>query len=155
MGELDGFLNRVRLGAERASQLYYRLLAVVSNDEARGGRYVAEGLGIRRIDVGEELGEALMEVPAKRRPLKVAGLLEDLLDDTEDDGVLLDHIEILFEESLKVEPLTLLRSVSRQRLVVVMWRGEIEAGNLLYGFPGHPEYRSYPAREVTLVRFPE
>ena len=110
-------------------------------------------LSIRRINVGEKLSEALMEVPAKRRPLKVAGLLEDLLDDVEDDGVLLDHIEILFEASLKVEPLTLLRNVSRQRLVVVMWRGEIEAGNLVYGFPGHPEYRSCPARDVALVQF--
>jgi hypothetical protein len=95
-----------------------------------------------------------MEIPAKSRPLKVAKLLEDLLDDVEDDGVLLEHIEILFEASLKVEPLTLLRSVARRRLVVVMWRGEIEAGNFVYGFPGHPEYRSYPARDLALVRFP-
>ena len=153
MEERDGLLDKVRLGAERASQMYYRLLVVVSNDEVGGGGHIGEGLGIRRINVGEKLSEALMEVPAKRRPLKVAGLLEDLLDDVEDDGVLLDHIQILFEASLKVEPLTLLRNVSRQRLVVVMWRGEIEAGNLVYGFPGHPEYRSCPARDVALVQF--
>jgi hypothetical protein len=88
------------------------------------------------------------------RPLKVAGLLGNLLEGVEEDGVLLDRIEILFDESLKVEPLTLLRGISRRRLVVVMWRGEFEAGNLVYGFPGHPEYRSYSARDVALVRFP-
>jgi ATP-dependent helicase/nuclease subunit A len=151
----EGLLKKVWLGAERVSQMYYRLLVVVSNDEVKGGGYIAEGLDIRRINVGEKLGEELMDVPAKRRPLKVAGLLENLLDIVENDRLMLDHIEILFEESLKVEPLTLLRSVSRRRLVVVMWRGEIEAGNLVYGFPGHPEYRSYPARDVALVHFPE
>jgi hypothetical protein len=149
----DGFVDEVILGAEQVSQAYYRLLVVVSNDEVRGGRYIAEGLGIRRIDVGEKLGEELMEVPAERRPLKVAGLLGDLVDGVEDDRVLLDRIEILFEASLKVEPLTLLRSISRRRLIVVMWSGEIEAGNIVYGFPGHPEYRSYPARDVAVVRF--
>lgn len=155
MEERDEHLSEVRLGVERASQLYYRLLVVVSNDEVEISRYLAEGLGMRRINVGEKLGEALLEVPANSRPLKVASLLEDLLDEVGDDRVLLDHVEILFEESLKVEPLTLLKSVSRRRLIVVVWRGEIEAGNLVYGFPGHPEYRSYPARDVALVRIPE
>lgn len=144
MEERDGLVQKIRLGAEQASRMYYRLL-VVSDVEGEGGRYLAEDLGIRRIHVGEKLAEELLEVPARGRPLKAAGLLEDILDDAGGDGVLLDHIEILFEESLKVEPLTLLRSVSRRRLVVVMWSGGIEAGTLVYGVPGHPEYRSYPA----------
>lgn len=147
-------MKKVRLGAERVSQMYYRLLVVVSNDEVKGGGYIAEGLDIHRINVGEKLGEELLEVPAKRRPLKVAGLLQNFLEGVEDDRVLLDHIEILFEESLKVEPLTLLRNLSRRRLVVVMWSGNIETGSLVYGFPEHPEYRSYPSRDVALVRFP-
>ena len=142
------------LAADQASQSYYHLLMVVSNDEIRSGLYIEENLGIPRINVGERLGEELLEVPARSRPLKVASLLERLLDNVEGDMVLLDHIEILFNESLKVEPLTLLKSVSRQRPILVMWRGEIEAGNLVYGFPGHPEYRCYPAQDVTLVQFP-
>lgn len=155
MEERDVLLDKVLLGAERVSQKYYRLLLVVTYDEARGSRYIAEALGIRRVDVGKDLGEELLEVPAKMRPLKVAGLLEDLLGDVGEDGVLLDHIEILFEKSLTVEPLTLLRSASRQRLVVAVWRGEIVGGNVVYAVPGHPEYRSYPAQDIALVRFPE
>jgi len=145
----------VRDGAERAGEMYHRLLIVAFEDESQAGRYIAEGLRMQRINVGKDLGEKLLEVPAKRRPFEVAGILQDLLNDVGDDRVLLDHVEILFEKSLRVEPLTLLRSVSRRRLVVVMWRGEIEAGNLVYGVPAHPEYRSYPARDVALVRFPE
>lgn len=152
MEERDGLLNEVKLEAERARHLYYRLFIVGSDDEAKG-RYVAEELGIPRVNVGEELGEELLEVPARSRPLKVSSLLEDLLRDA-GDSVLLDHIEIVFEESLKVEPLTLLKALSRRRLIGVMWSGEIEAGNLVYGSPGHPEYRSYPARDLTLVSFP-
>ncbi len=153
MEERDDLSIRIRLGAERASQMYYRLLVVVSDDNAKAGQRVGETLGIRRIDVGEKLGEVLMEVSARRRPLEVAGLLEDLLDGAGGDEALLDHIEILFEKSLKLEPLTLLKSVSRRRLIVVMWSGVVEAGNLVYGVPGHPEYRSYSARDVALIRF--
>ncbi len=134
--------------------MYHRLLVVVSDDEARGGRFIAEGLGIRRVIVGEKLGEVLMEVPAERRPLKVPGLLGALVDAVKDARVLLDHTEILFEASLKVDPLTLLKNLSRRRLVVAMWSGDIEAGNIVYGCPGHPEYRSYPARDVAVVRLP-
>ncbi len=146
--------NEVRRGAERASHYYHRLLVVVSDEELEGGKYIAEGLGVRRINVGEELGAKLLEVPARRRPLKVAALLEDLVNAAGDGGVLLDRIEILFEESLKAEPLTLLRTLSRQRLVIAMWSGKIEADNLLYGSPDHPEYRSYPARDLKLVHVP-
>jgi hypothetical protein len=126
----------------------------VSDGEVEVGKYIAECLGVRRINVGEELGAKLLEVPARRRPLKVAALLEDLVNAAGDGGVVLDRIEILFEESLKAEPLTLLRTLSRQRLVVAMWSGKIEADNLLYGSPDHPEYRSYPARDLKLVHVP-
>lgn len=152
--ERDGLLTKIRLAVDQASQSYYRLLMVVSSDKITNGLYIEENLGIKRISVGEELGEELLEIPARSRPLKVANLLERLLEGVEGEMVLLDHIEILFDESLKVEPLTLLKSVSRRRLIIVMWSGEIEAGNLVYGFPRHPEYRSDPAQDVTLVQFP-
>jgi hypothetical protein len=151
--ERDQLLDMVSAGAEWASEMYHRLLVVVSKDGSQDGRCIAEGLGIPCVNIGEKLGEKLLEVPTKRRPLEVAGILGNLLDEVGDDGVLLDHIEILFEASLRVEPLTLLRNLSRRRLIVVMWREAIEAGNLVHGFPGHPEFRSYPARAVTLVQF--
>lgn len=145
-------MEKIRGGVESVRQMYYRLLVVKTGDSNKDSRYIAKGLNIQRINIGEKLGRELLEIPAKRRPLKVAEVLEVLLDDVGGDGALLDHIEILFEESLSVDPLTLLRSVSRRHLVVVMWSGEVEAGNLVYGVPGHHEYRSYPTREVTLVQ---
>ena len=59
MEERNGLLDKVILGAEQVSRMYYRLLVVVSNDEARGGRYIAEGLGIPRVNVGEKLARRL------------------------------------------------------------------------------------------------
>lgn len=154
MEKWDETVNEVSRGAEQADPRYHRLLVIVSDGEVEVGKYIAECLGVQRINVGEELGAKLLEVPARRRPLKVAALLEDLVNAAGDGGVLLDRIEILFEESLKAEPLTLLRTLSRQRLVIAMWSGKIEADNLVYGSPGHPEYRSYPARNLNLVHVP-
>lgn len=145
-------MNRARLGAVQARQMFYRLL-VVTGSGLQDGRLLADGLGMPRIRIGEELGQELLDVPARSRPLEVAVRLEGLVRGVAGDGVLLDRIEILFEESLSVEPLTLLKDLSRRRLIVVVWSGGIEAGNLVYGVPGHPEYRSYPAQDVTLARF--
>ena len=154
MEKWDETVDELKRSAEQASHLYHRLLVFVSGEVVKSGQDIAERLGLQRINVGEELGGKLLEVPARRRPLKVAGLLEDSVNAAGANGVVLDRIEILFEESLKAEPLTLLRNLSRKRLVIAMWSGKIEADSLVYGSPGHPEYRSYPARDLNLVHVP-
>lgn len=106
---------------------------------------------MRNINIGKTLSEKLLNVPLKQRPLKVGGLLGNILKEARGDVVLLEHLEVLFEESLRVDPLTLLRNISRHHTIVAVWRGELRDGSLVYSIPGHPEYRSYPARDLVTV----
>ena len=130
-----------------APQLYYRLILVIG----RGGtgktillRQAATTLGASVINLGVELSARLLEVDETRRPLAVAKLLRELTSDPVDAPSLLDNLELLFYPALRIEPLSLLQQISRNRTLIVTWRGEVRNGALAYAQPGHPEYRRYP-----------
>ena len=65
------------------------------------------------------------------------------------DVILLDNIEVLFDVSLKQDPLRLLQGLSRNKTVVAAWSGSIDGEHMVYATPDHPEYRRYP-----VTRFP-
>lgn len=56
--------------------------------------------------------------------------------------LLLLDIEILFDRSLGIDPLMLLKNTARNRSIVVNWPGKIDfhAKLLTYATPGHSEY---------------
>jgi hypothetical protein len=147
-------LEEIARSIEQAQDLYYRLVLVVgptSVDEIGTGRVISDNLGLQRINVGMQLAERLLELPTRQRSLRVGRILEDAVRETAEDVVLLDNLEILFEASLRQDPLRLIQGLSRTRTVVAMWSGNLEGGNLVYAVPGHPEYCNYPAAELLLV----
>jgi hypothetical protein len=111
---------------------------------------VAERSGFPYVAVGLALGELLLDVPPGERPLRVASGLDDLVRDR-GPVVLLDNLEILFEPSLRVDPLALLEGLSRSRTVVAAWNGAVVGTTLTYAEPGHPEYRTYPRGQRVVV----
>lgn len=145
----QSWMSRISSSIEHAHQLYHRLILVTG--PASAGRDVAKRLELRRVNVSVELGERLLNLSARRRPLQVGRLLEEIVGKEGEDVILLDHLEILFEESLKQDPLRLLQGISRSRTVVAVWSGILEDGSLIYAVPGHPEHRRYPAKELLLV----
>jgi hypothetical protein len=100
------WVSRISSSIKHAHQLYHRLILLTG--PASVGRDVAKHLALRRVNVSIELGERLLNLSARRRPLQVGRLLEGIVGREGEDVVLLDHLEILFEKSLKQEPLRLL-----------------------------------------------
>src|SRR5262245_13896634 len=83
-------------------------------------------LAVRRhktvVNVGAALGRLLLEVPAAHRHARAAALLQGLAAAHGADGlVLLDNIELLFDRSLKLDPLGLLKQQARVRRMVATW----------------------------------
>jgi hypothetical protein len=68
------------------------------------------------------LGEAA-RAHRKQRALRVARIVDDIVQEQAADTVLLDNIEMLFHPDLKQDPLRLLQSLSRNRTIVATWRG--------------------------------
>ena len=58
--------------------------------------------------------------------------------------VLLDNTELLFDPTLKQDPLVLMQRASRNRTIVAAWNGTLGNGYLSYAEPDHSEYRRYP-----------
>ena len=96
------------------------------------------------LNVGAILGRELLTVPNTRRHLQAADLLKSITDDAAENRLLLmDNIEILFDRTLHISPLDLLKRHAQARRVVSVWPGELRENRLSYAVTGHPEYQDY------------
>lgn len=106
-------------------------------------RQVCELRACPFINVNLQLSQQLLELPCSKRPRLVDRIFGELLDECEGDLVGLDNLEVLFDRSLQVDPLRLLKGHSRNRTLIATWNGTFQDGMLSYAEPDHPEYRSY------------
>lgn len=150
----DPFSQQIIKKIEQASGLYHRLVLVVAPSglgKTMALRDVQHNLDVPIINVNLEISGRLLELTVRKRALQVAELLEEILHEIDSDVVLLDNVEILFDQSLQQDPLRLLQGLSRNRTIAAAWNGEIKENSLFYGAPGHPEYRRYAAKDCLTV----
>ena len=143
-------IERIR----QAASLHHRLVLVVG--AAGSGKTsvlheVAAHVGASLVNVNLEISRRLLDLAGRRRALHVQRLLDEVVAEAKDDVVLLDNTEILFNPTLRQDPLRLLRGLSRHRTVAASWNGSVEDGHVRYAAPGHPEYRRYPLDGVLAV----
>ncbi len=139
---------------DQAAQLYYRLILVVAQSgmgKTMALREVSKRLGFQYININLELSQRLLVLTERQRSLQVSRLLNEILEENDTQVVLLDNTELLFNTSLKQDPLRLLQGISRNRTVVASWNGSIENDHLIYARPDHPEYRRYPATSLLMT----
>lgn len=143
---------------EAASLLYYRLVLLVGPSGSGKTKTLAEFTKeLKRpvINLNLELSAKLLEsTPADRAGANLLDILRQIVESV-DAPVLLDNIEILFDRSLKCDPLKLLQGLSRNRAILASWNGDYEKGRLRYAESGHPEYRNYEAPEAIIVHMRE
>lgn len=142
---------------KQAAELYQRLVLVVAPAEAGKTTVlldVQERIGAPLINVNLELSRRMLELTVRQRALQLPRLLGELVDDAAGEVVLLDNLEMLFDLSLRQDPLRLLQGLSRNKTVVAAWNGEITGDRITYAAPAHLEYKRYPTRDL-LVASPE
>jgi predicted ATPase len=138
----------------QAHELYHRLVLIVGpsgSGKTSLIQEVSKQTGFRYINLNLELSRALLDLTERQRILRLPLLVDEIIGKPVDQVVLTDNIEILFEVSLKQDPLRLLQQISRNRTVVATWNGTIAGGYLTYAAPNHPEYRRYPAHDLLAV----
>lgn len=131
---------------DQASQLYYRLVLIVASSgmgKTIALQETARCPEFRYININLELSQRLLGLTERQRPLHVFRLLNEIVEENGTQVALLDNLELLFDTSLKQDPLRLLQGISRNRTVVASWNGSIENEHLIYAQPDHPEYRRY------------
>ena len=137
----------------KAEELYHRLVLVVAPSgswKTATLQDLAARTGAPLLNLNLELSRRMLDLPECQRALQITKLVEEIVG-SDESLVLLDNIEILFDATLKQDPLRLLQGVSRNRTVVAAWNGTLENGYLSYATPEHPEYQRYPTRELVVV----
>ena len=115
----------------------------------RAGKTALLGEFGKRVDaellnVGSALGRRLAAIPQKNRHLQAGGILRELADQhARRDLLLVDNIELLFDSTLQLNPLDLLKRHAHTRRVVAVWPGGLREHRLTYADMGHPEQQDY------------
>jgi hypothetical protein len=138
----------------QAMHMYHRLVLVVASlgaGKTAALQEVAQQTGYNYINVNLELSRCMLELTQRQRQLQASRLLRVIIRTAHDQAVLLDNLEILFDVSLKLDPLRCLQDVARDRTVVAAWSGTVTAGHLTYATPDHPEYRRYALEDLVIV----
>jgi hypothetical protein len=151
---VEPLADRIIQKIDQATELYYRLIILVA--PAGAGKTAAlqdvhENTDAPVVNVNLELSRRMLDLTERQRILQVPRLLSDLVNAVRSDVILLDNIEVLFDSSLKQDPLRPLQGLSRNKTVVAAWSGSIIGEHLLYATPDHPEYRKYPLQDVLIV----
>lgn len=151
---VEQYTEQLMRAIEHAAELYYRLVLVVGpigSGKTALLQSLAQVGSYPYINLNLELSRRLLEVADRLRPLRVARLLDAIVQEAASSVVLVDQIELLFDTTLQQDPLQCLQQLSRSRTVVAAWSGEIESGSLTYARPGHPEYRRYPSNDLMIT----
>jgi hypothetical protein len=146
----DQILNKVNT----VKDIYHRLILVVA--PSGSGKTVAlqevrERNGAPLINLNLELSRRMLDLTERQRALQLPRLLGDLVSSSSGEVVLLDNIEILFDPSLKQDPLRLLQGLSRNKTIIAAWNGSFVNGYITYAKPDHSEYRRYPAINILII----
>jgi len=139
---------------DQAMELYHRLIIMVA--PAGAGKTAAlqdvhERTATPLINVNLELSRRMLDLTERQRALQLPRILAEIVGTSAADVVLLDNVEVLFDVSLKQDPLRLLQGLSRNRTVVVAWSGYIDGEHIFYATPNHPEYKRYSVRDLLVV----
>ncbi|MDD3535029.1 MAG: BREX-3 system P-loop-containing protein BrxF [Candidatus Cloacimonetes bacterium] len=150
---MTDILEKFKTALQSTGDQYHRLIILV-NCEERGEqeivRLLKEDRNAESLNLNLELATRLLEYSIKQRPLKITEIMEGLVGGTPFPA-LLDHIDILFEPSLKTDTLSLLLSLSKSKTIVVFWWGALKENKLYYAEPGYPEYKSYPVHDFVAI----
>lgn len=142
---VNEMLEKLAILVNEVTNLNSKLVLLVG--EGRSGksallRALAERFNSDVLNVGAILGRALLPVSQKQRALQIDDLWRDIAArHTSGAVLLLDDIELLFDHTLRLDPVALLKRQAHGDRVVAVWPGELRAGRLQYAKKGHPEYR--------------
>lgn len=140
-------IDRLERVVEDISSVHSKLVLIIGKPGTGKSKLLEQLAGrnaVPVLNVGAALGRELLSVPSPRRHLQAAELFRGLANKVDSRGLLLfDNIEVLFDRTLKLSPLDLLKRIAQSRRVVAVWPGSIRDKRLTYAEMGHPEHQDY------------
>ena len=152
--ESDSVIEKILDYLEHIEDLTYKLIIIAAPSGSGKTAIIQDLSKIKKyplINVNLQLADRLKELSKTQRSLRVDQILGEILAEHGNTPVLLDNIEILFEVNLKLNPLSLLQKLSRNRPIIATWNGVVEGNRLGYAQQGHAEYGNYDLDDTIVV----
>ena len=103
-----------------------------------------------RLSMSRELSPVLLAETPQRRSRAARQWMKTHLREMSPGPVLCTNIDLLFDPTLKLDPLRLMRDASRVTRLVVAWPGSYVDDVLAYAVPDHSHYRTWRKPEVLI-----
>jgi len=130
----------------RATRGAYHKLTIIAGPSGAGKtrllNQLATDLQLPCINLSLLLSQRLLSQTRRQRALKAEEVATEVVDEHLQSGLCLDDTELLFDSTLRLNPLTFLQDISRNRLIVASWNGPIAGGELRFAYAGHPDFFS-------------
>ena len=123
-----------------------QLVLVVGKPGSGKSKILRELAGMRGWDYVECLTlvtEELLELVPKARPQQALAIMAKILAELNAEVVLLDGIQVFFAPVLHLDPLLLLRQLSKRQTIIAAWPGEYDGENLLFRQTGQEQNLSF------------
>jgi len=151
----DSYIEEIIELIDQAQVLYHKLILIVAPSgwgKTAVLSEVSRRTEFRHINLNLELSRALLGLTLRQRSRQVQRTLEGVVGKYDQEPVLLDNLELLFDPTLDQDVLRSLQILSRNRIVVAAWNGNVDNGNLIYATPEHTrEYRRHPIEHGLLI----
>ena len=150
----DSISDKIINSLTSLSQNYHRLLLLTG--QAGSGKTeilkdVSIRIGLPILNLSKELALRMLQLTERQRPLKASKIVKEIINSQIQDILLIDNIELLFDVSLKINPMHLLKGMSRNKTLIISWSGQVDNGAVIYAEPDHPEYKKYPIDDFNVI----
>lgn len=131
-----------------SSRPYYRCALLIAQDIIlleHQAEELARSCDWPTLRIGDALPALLAPLPPRGRSRAALLEMRRMLQEAGLGPLLCLGVDLLFDPSIKLDPLSLFRDASRARDLVVAWPGQCDGGVLSYAVPEHAHHRVWPA----------
>jgi len=148
----DIIINNVKDALAEAEFRSYKLILVVLETKVRLSLILElKNSGIEFLNVSKLLSQRLVCLSVKERIRRLESEFASIVDEGQE-KMWLANLNLLFDPSLNIDPIILLKWLSKSRTVVAIWPGKIYGTSLVYAEPGFEDYRSYSLQELNDIQ---
>lgn len=114
--------------------------------------WVVREYSIPSIWLNREISKLLIGKSDTTYPKEIIDWISKEIIEIDEKVILFTDIEILFEPSLNLNPLTIFKQTSRNTSLLVMWPGEYKDNTLSYASPEHSHYRTWEKPGIEIFK---